>query len=185
MKTRLLARRYAQALIDNIAEKDYDALNEDIRLIGDFVEKNPQILQILQSIITPQKVKLELIETLVSDKQAAGLDLSQRKYWKGLLIVLVKNHRLILLREVIAEIERLLLQRQNKAKVTIYLAREHETPLMDNILQYVGNLTGKKLVPQTEFRPDIIGGFVAAVDSLRIDGSVRHNLEKFKKVRKT
>ena len=185
MKIRLLARRYALALIENVAEKDYDILYEDLKTLRDFIEKNPQLINILQSLITPQKLKLELIETIVDNQQAAGIDLKQKRLWKGLIIVLNENHRIKVLKEVIDEIEILLLQKQNKAKATIYLAREHEDPLTDKILDYIGHLTGKKLVPRTELRPDILGGFVATVDSLRIDGSVSNNLEKFKKVRKT
>ncbi|MBW6516663.1 MAG: F0F1 ATP synthase subunit delta [Candidatus Cloacimonetes bacterium] len=185
MKIRLLARRYAQAFIDNISERDFDTIFDDIKTIRSFIEEYPQIVKILQSILTPKKKKIELLDALAAENQSEGLALKQRKYWRGLLNVLIVKHRIQILVETIDEIERLLLQRQNKAKITLFLSREHASDVAKKVIDYVSNITGKELIPQTVINPDIIGGFVATVDSLRVDGSVKHNLEKFKKVKKS
>ncbi len=184
MKIRLLTRRYARAFLDNIAENEYETVHADIKVIRDFIELNPELIKILQSIITPRKMRLELLDAIMEQDQKTGLELQQQKFWKGLFQVLVAKHRIQLITEIIDEIERLLFLRQNRAKINLYLAREQSPDLIDKIMQHIGKLTGKELIPHTEIRSEIIGGFVASVDSLRIDGSVRHNLEKFKKIRK-
>jgi len=85
--------------------------------------------------------------------------------------------------EIIDEIERLLLQQQNKARIRIVYARDLSDNITKEIINYAGRKTGKELIVETEIDPAIIGGFIASVDSIIFDGSVRHNLNIFKKVR--
>ena len=184
MKIRLLTRRYARAFLDNIPEGQYDALSQDIETIREFIRNNPDVIQVLKSVITPKKMRIALLDAIVDRKESAGIVLNLRKQWRGLFNVLVSKHRMKIISEIIDEIEFLLLERENRARIVIRLAREHEPEVIKRILGYAGKLSGRELIPRTEIDPSIIGGFVATIDSVRIDGSVQHNLEKFKKVRK-
>lgn len=184
MKIRLLTRRYAQAFLDNIDEKDYDSLLKDITNLSNFISENPKIVKILQSLALPRKTRLLFLESLFEECESCGLSLYMKKYWHGLLVLLIRKHRIPLLREILNETELLLLSKQGKAKLDITFARKHETALRDQIIEYAGKFSNKKLIPHTYVKPAIIGGFVAEIGSLKIDGSIVHNLDKFKKVNK-
>jgi F-type H+-transporting ATPase subunit delta len=183
VKLRLLTHRYAVALLDNIEEKNYDDLLLDIEALRSFLKDNGLLSKLWQSAITPRKMRTSLLEEVFGKQAKSGIVLNQRKYWYGLFSLLIQKHRIPLVEEIINDIERLLLQRQNKAKIKIVYAREHKPELQDKIVKYTEKLTSKELIPQTEIDPGIIGGFIAQVGSLKIDGSVRHNLDLFKKVK--
>ncbi len=183
MKYRLLARRYAQAFLDNTTEKDHDSLLKDITTMRTVIRENPELIKILQSIITPRKLRLELLEAIISTEDTPSIILNLPKQWRGLFNLLVIKHRMPIASEIIDEIEKLLLQQKNKAKIRIVFARELSNDIKEKIINYAGKKTGKELIAETEIDPDIVGGFIASVNSIIFDGSVRHNLDRFKKIR--
>lgn len=180
---RQLAGRYALAFVDNIEEKDFTALLEDIKTIRTLIKDNPELMKYMQSIITPKKMRLQLLEKIINEQDTYSLNLHNKL--RGLLTVLILNHRMPIINEILDASEKLLLTRQNKAKIKILFARQHASELINKIIEYAGKLAEKDLIAESEIRPEIIGGFIATVESIRIDGSVRHNLDKFKQISKT
>ena len=65
------------------------------------------------------------------------------------------------------------------ARVTT--AVQMEQPELDKIARTLENLTGKKIVMETEIDPEIIGGFIARIDGTLLDGSTRTKLLSLKK----
>ena len=183
MKNRLLARRYARAFLDNTTEKDPESLRKDIATMRRVIRENPDLIKILQSIITPRKLKRELLEAIISTQDTPSIILNLPKQWRGLFNLLIRKHRMPITTEIIDEIERLLLQQQNKARIRIVYARDLSDTITKEIINYAGRKTGKELIVETEIGPAIIGGFIASVHSIIFDGSVRRNLNIFKKVR--
>jgi len=93
----------------------------------------------------------------------------------------IKKHRASLISKIVEQAENLLLERQGKSKINIVLARKHNEETVKVITDYVNKLIKKELLVTTTIKPSIIGGFIANVDSLTIDGSVSHNLDQFSK----
>lgn len=174
MKNALLAGRYALAFLDNIKPEDYSSLSEDIAVLHKIFSENPKIVKSLQSLIFADKKKNELLDLVLDG-------LKHKKTWHSLFSLVIKKHRASLISKIVEQAENLLLERQGKSKINIVLARKHNEETVKVITDYVNKLIKKELLVTTTIKPSIIGGFIANVDSLTIDGSVSHNLDQFSK----
>jgi F-type H+-transporting ATPase subunit delta len=85
-----------------------------------------------------------------------------------------------LINAIIDDLEHLILDSKNTAKVILKVAHKQSEETINAIKSQIREILQKEIILEIITQPEIIGGFIAETKSLQIDGSVRNNLEKFK-----
>ena len=174
MKNKLIAKRYAKAVMENISEDSTSFLN-DISLLNKFFSDNPEVIKTADSLLYPPKRRIEIIKEIsrISNNQ---------KIWNNLFHLLVQKHKFIIIREILTELESIILEKKKQEKVHLKIAHKHPDEVLKKMKSIIADIIKKDLILDITIDPDIIGGFIASTESLVIDGSIRNNLIKFKNI---
>jgi F-type H+-transporting ATPase subunit delta len=172
VKHKLLAQRYSRAIIRLVSPKQYTALQQDVKHLRAFGKKADAQLKVLDSMLISFPKRLQIGKEIV-----AGLNLEE--IWQNLIQILITKHRVEVLPAICDEIEDFILDFNNECKVTLQVAHEHPEETIEQIKQKVKKILNKDIVLNLVINPEILGGFIAETDSLRIDGSIKNNLIKF------
>lgn len=172
MKAILLARRYVKAFLDNIEPEDYEKLLNDINLLQNFLNNNPDTVKLLDSMLYPMPFRQKFVCEISKFLKLASI-------WENLFQILINRHKFNLINEILDEMEKALFKIQNMLKVTLRTAREHTPETIENIRKLIENRLNCKVIFRQVLDPQVVGGFVAETESMLIDGSVRSNLIEF------
>jgi F-type H+-transporting ATPase subunit delta len=160
-----LARRYAQAALDQNAGKSIQQLSD---FAGSVVD-NPDVQRLVQHpTFTGER------EAVLRDLcQQAGLDSAAT----NLVLVLVENGRFTLLPEVVVALQALVDQKRGAVRARVVSA----IPLSDTHLQRVRAAVARRLGTAVEVEPEIdatvLGGVLVQVGDLTLDDTLRHQLD--------
>lgn len=176
MKNRLVARRYAKALLMNIDTEHIASFQQDIQRLDQIFAANPDQVKSVNSPLYPLQSRLDLTAE-ISKK------LHNSQIWENLFEILIHKHRFDIICEILLELEAAIMAQNNQIKVQLTVAHEHPEKVTADIKQTIQDILQKDLKLQIKFDPTIIGGFVAQTDSLLIDGSIRNNLAKLTKIK--
>ncbi len=177
MKNKLLAKRYAKALISNLDESEYEDVLNDIKLLFQIFKVNVNLIDTIDSTIYPLKKRIAL-SSLITE------NLNKSKIWKNLFTLLVNKKRFFIIFELFTEIEYFILDEQNKVKVNLKIAHKQSKDTLQEISKTIKNIIQKEIILNIQISPEIIGGFVAKTQTLAIDGSVKNNLVKLMNITK-
>ncbi len=176
MRNKLVAQRYARALILNIPEDKFNSLLADIEAMKQAFIKDPEYVKSINSFLFPFRKRLNLAKEVASK-------LNNESVWGSLFQILIKKHRFTIIMDVLLELENSILESRNQTKVSLKIAHEHSDLIMKDIIKVIKNILKKDVVLDIVVDPEIIGGFIAQTESLLIDGSVKNNLIRLTKVR--
>lgn len=166
-----IARRYAKGLFA-VGDKDgkYGTYFEDLEQIMGVVEANVKLKNALMLPLLEMNKRRDLLSDVVR-----ALALSPTV--ANLLQLLLENHRidyLPFIRNLYAE---LVDEKEGRTKGQIFTP----FPLSDDIKARIEQVLSERLGKKVQLSPvedkDLIGGVKVVVGGLRIDGSVRHQLE--------
>ena len=174
MKTYVIPRRYAKAICQLLEKKDYEKILTDIKIYQEFFETNKSLLKNLNSIIFHYNDKKKIIEKLTNLEQ---INLSS--LWENIFNVLIKKKRMLFFMGILEELEKLILKFDNKEKYLLILAHSPSKSLLEDIKEKVSKKINKDVIFDLKINPEIIGGFVVEGNSLKLDASVKTNLEKY------
>jgi len=174
VKNKLIAKRYAKAVMANIFE-DSTSFLDDITLLNNFFSDNPEVIKTADSLLYSIKKRIEIIKEITRISQ-------NQKIWNNLFQLLVQKHKFIIIREVLTELESTILENKNQEKVHLKIAHKHPDEILKKLKAIITGIIKKELIIEITIDPEIIGGFVASTESLVIDGSIRNNLIKFKNI---
>jgi len=104
--------------------------------------------------------------------KALGAD----KLMTRFLNLLVEKKRTDILPELAAEYQAIVDKDQNICRSNVISATELSEDLQGKVQATLENITGKKVILATEVDPSIIGGIVAKVGDLVLDGSIKTQL---------
>jgi F-type H+-transporting ATPase subunit delta len=166
---------YARAFADVVSELRLDTAAID-RQLGDFLatlDGSPELRAVFENpaISEPQKVA-------VLDKMNARLGMLPQL--RNLIAVLIRNDRMVQVREVAAAWRAELEERQGIRPAEIVTARELSEQERDTLLAGVGKLAGAKVQPTFKLDASILGGTVVRIGSIVYDGSVKGRLERLR-----
>lgn len=127
----------------------------------------------------------------ISPKQYARslMDLSQglseaelNSLIKRFIIILKNRHDLSKSEQIIAEFESLKAEQDGEIKAELLSARSLSTESKNLITEYLrGRLAGVNVTWQEKIDRSLLGGFVLRYQGFVLDGSLKTNLNKFKK----
>ncbi len=174
MKQTILAKRYAKALFA-IGKEDgkYEAYNDALRGVAELFATVPEVQDALTNPLYPLDVREKAMTALIG---AMGAD----KIIGNFLTLLVQKKRTAIIPEI-AEVFRVMVDEdKNISHGSVVSAVELSAELRSAIQDTLEKLTGKKVELTASVDPAIIGGMVAKVGDLVLDGSIRTQLASLK-----
>lgn len=177
MRNKLIAQRYAKAIILNMEDGALDALLEDINSLNTIFSQDPSLIKSFDSFLYPLKKRIDLALN-VADK------LNNKNIWENLFRILIKKHRFIIIPDILIDLEERILDSRNQIKVSLKIAHEQTDNILNDIAERIKNILKKNVVLDIEIDPEIIGGFVAQTNSVLIDGSIKNNLVRLIRIKK-
>jgi len=169
----ILARRYAKALFslgkeDGKNEGYSEALNAIAELYADESIANA-LVNPLYPLEARQKVMAKIAE-------AAGADTILTNF----LNLLVEKKRAGILPDIAHEMQVMVDEAQNISHASVISAIELDEGLKEKIQQTLEKITGNKVILEASVDPSIIGGIIAKVGDLVLDGSIKTQLNGLK-----
>ncbi len=165
-----VARRYAKALL-TLGKEDgkFKEYGEGLRGFASLMEREPELKDALLNPIHSREERRKLLLHVV--------DLLQMPPMVGnLLKLLFDKHRLAALVGVSQAYQQLMDELEKVSRARVKAAIPLEGEIQDRLRQTLEKLTGTTVVMEVEEDPAIIGGIVARVGDLVLDGSVRTQL---------
>jgi len=174
VKNLVIAKRYAKALFDLALDGGWIGqygreLTDFVRLMNDV----PQMANAIQSPLYPEPARLGVFSSVA---EKAGLS----PVVKSFISLLIEKRRVQHLPEIAEYYHKLIDEHSNVAQAQLTSATELDEQVLNDIAQTLEKMTGKKIVIQFEQDPSLIGGIVARIGDLVLDGSVKRQLLTFK-----
>ncbi|MCF6187110.1 MAG: F0F1 ATP synthase subunit delta [Desulfobulbaceae bacterium] len=173
MRQTILARRYAKALFSLGKEQgkneNYsEALGAIAELYKDESVENA-LINPLYPLDARQKVMAKIAELAKADTILTNF-----------LNLLLEKKRADILPDIAHEMQVMVDQEQNISHGSVVSAIELDDALKEKIQQTLEKITGNKVILEASVDPSIIGGVVAKVGDLVLDGSIKTQLNGLK-----
>jgi ATP synthase F1 delta subunit len=171
---KLIAERYAKALIRLMKPQDFDNFLSDIDFLNQ-VFKSSDHAKTIDSFLFPKKERMEMSHTILEQTKNVGV-------WQNLFSLLIHKHRFSLINTLLSELEEAIYQAKNAKKVRLILAQKQSQEIVEKIRKKIETIIGKQVIFVETIDSTIIGGFIAKTESFVIDGSIQHNLIKLTQI---
>ncbi|MBN1327312.1 MAG: F0F1 ATP synthase subunit delta [Candidatus Cloacimonetes bacterium] len=171
MINKQLAVRYSRALLGNVPETEYQHLLQDLDYLNLILMNISDQIKLFDSFLFPFTDKSELISVILSG-------LKKQLHWKQLFLILLRKHKFSLLSEILSELEKTVLEEQNRIKVTLKLARQQSEESISSIKDYLMKIFEKEISFVIIIEPELIGGFKAETENLTIDGTLANIIKQ-------
>lgn len=175
MKVRVLANRYARALLDfAVADGDPRSVETQLADIVVFFNNQPALRKALVNPAVPASRRRLLLSAILARVE----DLSPLV--GRVLLVMAERGRLVLLPELLAAYRERLTEHFQMVTVQVTTALPLSSDRADALARRLAEVTGKQVSVVASVDPAIIGGVVARIGSLVYDGSVARQLALMK-----
>ena len=174
MKQTILAKRYAKALFA-VSKEDgkFDEYNDALQGLNEVFASDSGLADSLTNPLYPMDVREKVMEGIVA---SMGVD----KVMGNFLNLLVEKKRAGVLPEIAEEFQIMVDEEKNVSHGSVVSAVELSDELQAKVQATLEKLTGKKVELTTSVDPSIIGGVIAKVGDLELDGSIRTQLASLK-----
>jgi len=170
----ILARRYAKALFSLGKEQNkVEEYSETLGAIAGLYRETEAVVDALTNPLYPlearQKVMAKIAEMVKADKiMTSFLDL------------LLEKKRAAILPDIAEVMQTMVDEDQNISHGSVVSAIELDASLQKKIQETLEKITGNKVILETRVDPSIIGGIIAKVGDLVLDGSIKTQLNGLK-----
>jgi len=174
VKNTILAKRYAKALF--AVGKELGAFDEYTRALGEISElysTSPEVRDALTNPMYPVDVRGKVMEHLVQ-----LLKTSQEM--SNFLNLLVQKKRADVLPDIAEVFQAMVDEDRNVCKGTVVSATALSAELQTKVQATLEKITSKTVELKSEVDPSIIGGIIAKVGDLVLDGSIKTQLAGLK-----
>ncbi len=173
MTSRTIARRYAAALFD-VTHKagTEERAGRDLAAVAALVAGHDQLRKVLETPALPLQKKKALFEAIVAREGGPGVE-TQR-----MLSMLADRDRLMLLADVAQAFADRLLEAKRVVPAEVVTAVPLAEERRAALAKALGKATGSQVMLTARVDPSIIGGVVAKVGSVLLDGSITRQLER-------
>jgi F-type H+-transporting ATPase subunit delta len=165
-----VARRYARALFGiGVDAGKFEALGEELGELATLWNESDELRQTLENPVFKPAEKRAVLERILP--QVAPTPEVQR------FVLLLLDRRRIVLLPAIARAYRDLTDAQlGRVRAEVTSAQELAPATLDRVRRSLEQRTGRKVIVKSMVDPELIGGVVARVGDLVLDGSVRTQL---------
>jgi F-type H+-transporting ATPase subunit delta len=174
VKQTILAKRYAKAIFTVGQEKKkYEEYNEVLQGLAGLYSTHPEVVDALTNPLYPMDVKEKVMQGIVGSMKVD-------KIMGNFLNLLVQKKRAEILPEIAAAYKTMVDDAKNISHGNVVSAIKLSNQLKGNVQKILEKLTGKKVELTTSVDPSIIGGIIAQVGDLVLDGSIKTQLAGLK-----
>ena len=175
MRHTILARRYAKALFSLGKEQGttekYSAILAEIAALYD--DRSVGVRDAVTNPLYPIDVRQKIMAKLAELSQADTI-------MTNFLNLLIEKKRADILPDIAHEMQVIVDKDQNISRGSIISAIELDSALLKKIQSTLEKITGSKVILETQVDSSIIGGIIAKVGDLVLDGSIRTQLNGLK-----
>jgi F-type H+-transporting ATPase subunit delta len=165
-------RMYARALFAAARDRDrVDAVREEL---SDFVAAEREVPELRELLRNPQldhQVKAAALEELLGGEE---------ELVRNFLMLLAEKGRASEIEDISREYDRLVAEAAGILDVELTTAVELSDAEARDVIGQIEQASGRKVVATRRVDPDLIGGIVLQVGSMRLDGSVRGRLNQLR-----
>lgn len=174
MSVQTVARRYAAALADVLAERgEARQVQEELSAWELMIRNNAQLQEVFSNPTIPYEQKRKVLSTLIARTRVRPLT-------ANFLQVLLQNQRLTELNAVNERLARILDERSGIVSAQVTTARPVSENSQQALRDKLSSLTGKEVRLSFATDEELIGGIVTRIGSTVYDGSVRTQLQQVK-----
>lgn len=170
----VLAKRYAQAVIDLAAEEDIiTEVGGDLTIVAGLFEESPDLAFVFADpTISIQKKKDVLNDMLAK----TGVQELTKKF----VYVLLEKNRILGIEEIVAVYQSIADTIHNRVRTRVVVASPLGKGDEKKVREALSKLTGKEVILEVEVDESILGGIVAYMGSQVYDWSLANQLEQVK-----
>ena len=174
MKQTILARRYAKAIFTVGQEQaKLEEYNDVLTGVAGLYISNPELIDALTNPLYPVDVREKVMTGIIGSMEVDSV-------MGNFLSLLVEKKRAEILPEIAEEYKTMADEEKNISHGTVISAVELSNELRENVQATLEKLTGKTVELTTSVDPSIIGGIIAKVGDLVLDGSIKTQLAGLK-----
>ncbi len=168
-----VARRYARALFEvSLAEADVDRVEGEIAAFAELLRGRPELWQVLtHPAVSPSRKRAVMAELVA----LAG---SVTPAVARLLVLLAERDRVKVLPALVEAYRDRLLEHRRVVRAEVVTAVPVPADRIEALVQALARATGREVLVDARVDPALIGGAVARVGSVVVDGSVARQLER-------
>ncbi|HEX9416390.1 MAG TPA: ATP synthase F1 subunit delta [Gaiellaceae bacterium] len=166
-------RIYAQALFEAAQEKDrLDVVREELFDFVEAIREVPELRALLRDPQLDPRAKVSALEEILG-----GADELLRNF----LLLLTERGRASELEEIQREFDRLVAAAAGQLTLELTTAVELSDKEAKGIVEQIEQASGRTVEASRKVDPDLLGGVVLQVGSLRLDASLRGRLERMRR----
>jgi F-type H+-transporting ATPase subunit delta len=174
VKQTILARRYAKALFMVGKEKGvFSQYNETLRTLKDVYQAVPDIAVALANPMYPLDLREKLMDGITASLQVD-------KPLGNFLRLVVQKKRAAIIPDIAEEFAALVDAENNVCQGHVVSAIALNDDTLKKVRETLAKLTGKDVQLTTSIDTSIIGGIIAKVGDLVLDGSIRTQIAGLK-----
>jgi F-type H+-transporting ATPase subunit delta len=174
LSVQTVARRYAAALADVVAERgEARQVQEELSAWELMIRNNAQLQEVFSNPTIPYDQKRKVLSTLIERTRVSPMT-------ANFLQVLLQNQRLTELGEVNKRFAHVLDERSGIVSAQVTTARPVPESSQQALRQKLTTLTGKEVRLSFQTDEELIGGLITRIGSTVYDGSVRTQLQQVK-----
>lgn len=170
MKSTVLAKRYAKALFA-VGKEDgaFEQYGQALNSMAELYASMPEVQDALTNPVYPVEARAKVMEHLVKSMGATPV-------MTNFFNLLVQKKRADILPELAEVFQSLVDADKGLVRGTVVSATALTADLSGKVKATLEKITGKQVVLTTAVDPSIIGGMVAKVGDLVLDGSIKSQL---------
>jgi F-type H+-transporting ATPase subunit delta len=174
VKNTIVAKRYAKALFAvGLEENGLDVYGEALATLAGLLASQPEVMDALSNPLYPLDVREKVAEQL-------GQAIAAPPVMTNFLRLVVQKRRAEALPDIAEVFQGMVDADRNTSRGTVVTAVEIDAALKARIQEKLEKITGKKIILATRVDPSIIGGLVAKVGDLVLDGSIKSQITGLK-----
>jgi F-type H+-transporting ATPase subunit delta len=165
-----VARRYARALFGmGVDSGKFEQLGRELGELAELWGTSPELRQALENPVFAAGEKRAVLEKLLP--RVTPTPEVQR-----FVLLLLERRRIVLLPAIARAYQDMADAHLGRVRAQVTSAEPLAAPALDRVRKALEQRTGKQVIVETSVDPDLIGGVVARVGDLILDGSVRTQL---------
>jgi F-type H+-transporting ATPase subunit delta len=166
-----ISRRYAKALL-SLGQEDghYEEYGKNLNEFASFCSINSEFLQVVSNQIFSVEDRKRVLEVALSKSTFSDVV-------KNFLRLLLDKNRIGVIKEITDYYSRLTDELSNIIRADIITARPLKTVALKRLKKALKGLTSKDVRTEVKEDKSLIGGLIAKIGDLVLDGSVKAQLE--------
>lgn len=174
MRDQTVVSRYAKAYVSIVSKAAKpEGVFEELKILINGVFSQKQVVDYFANPSVSIKEKNTAIKKVLSELKLESVN---RKF----IQLIIKNNRFSSLQYMVPTIKKTLLDALGMVEVTLTVPSEPDDALKKKFIEAFEKKTGKKVLLDIHVDTAILGGAVAQIGSLLIDGSLKNRLVKIK-----